>query len=246
MNHLNEKEICTAHIGKIPNKATASYTAVSDPNGSLILGLEDMQIYKEMTPYFFTKRLEEIQKWPFWLVDANLPVDSLSYLAQNKKENTKLFASMVSPAKARSFEKILPHIDALFGNKSEISTLFNQQFETTNEVITAAQDLHEKGVNYIYITLGKDGVAVCHKGQCSVYPPFPTHSIHDNGAGDAFASATIHALTQNQSSYQATMQGLAAASLTLESPHSAIGALSQSKLNQKINMVKLSEKRDKA
>lgn len=234
-DHLSSQNIDISLIQTHEKLTTASYTAVTDPDGSLILGLEDMGICKELSVSLMKEKSFEISQWPNWLLDANIPSETVEFLTNKCPEETGFFASMVSPAKVRNLIPAFKRLTALFANKSEISALYNITINSPLEALEAAQRLKDEGIKNVFITLGKYGVAVCSDNYAQVHDPFPIDARHDNGAGDAFASAVIDGLIQNLPILQSVYHGLASASLTLESKHHSVGKLTRERIQQKIH-----------
>lgn len=233
-DNLVSHDLDVSLIEKHPELTTASYTAVTDPNGSLLLGLEDMRICEELTPSFLKQKCFEIFQWSDLLFDANLPPESAAFLAEKCPDDVNLYTSMVSPGKVHNVRPSLHRLTALFGNKSEISTLYGIQIKTENDALEAAKRLHADGVKYAFITCGQAGVAVCSDEYVNIHSPFPIHARHDNGAGDAFASGVISGLLDGMPVIDALHFGLGAASLTLEFQHHPVGHLSKDKIEARI------------
>ena len=56
---------------------TATYTALLDKAGELVIGLADMAIYDELTVDFLEPLLPRLERIPVWFIDCNLPAESL-------------------------------------------------------------------------------------------------------------------------------------------------------------------------
>ena len=71
--HLGQLGIDTSQVTISAASPTASYTAVLQSDGELVLGLADMQIYDEITPALIEPVLPRLRAYDFWFADANLP-----------------------------------------------------------------------------------------------------------------------------------------------------------------------------
>ena len=57
-------------------------------------------------------------------------------------------------------------------NEDEMAMLLNKKIESIEEVVTAAKELHEKGIEYVVVSLGKEGaLLVCDEGVFHAKPP---------------------------------------------------------------------------
>ena len=59
---------------------TASYTAILESSGELVIGLADMEVYDEITPAVLEPSLERLREHRLWFVDANLPGETIEWL----------------------------------------------------------------------------------------------------------------------------------------------------------------------
>jgi len=77
--------IDTGLIVRVPGESTASYTALIDPAGELVVGLADMAIYDGMDEAFFAPIKPSLAGHAAWFVDANLPTTGLAALLADKQ-----------------------------------------------------------------------------------------------------------------------------------------------------------------
>ncbi|MFO1056144.1 MAG: PfkB family carbohydrate kinase [Dongiaceae bacterium] len=103
--------------------ATASYTAVLDPAGELVIGLADMAIYDGMDAAFFAARAALLRRHRAWFADANLPAAGLARLLAAKPAGAFVAANTVSVAKAPRLAGLLGAVDLLFCNRAEAAAL---------------------------------------------------------------------------------------------------------------------------
>lgn len=70
-------------------------------------------------------------------------------------------------------------------NQEEISAYLGREIESADEVIAAAKDLHEKGIENVMISLGSKGaLLVCKEGVFEAVPP-KVKALSTIGAGDS-------------------------------------------------------------
>lgn len=75
-------------------------------------------------------------------------------------------------------------------------------------------------VSTVYLTQGRAGARVFHRGEVQHIGPCPAHEVDPTGAGDTFAAATLWALAQGEGVVEAGGWGAAAASIMVE--HTAV------------------------
>ena len=224
-------ELCSAGVDlsdvtRLTGLSTASYTAVLDPTGELMVGLADADIYENLGAAHLKALMPSLAAWPFWVADANLPEAGIGALVEGAPNGVALSALAVSPAKALRLVPHLSHFDMLFANRAEASALLRRPVETATEALEAGEVLRALGPEQVFITLGADGVAVAASGMHEVLPALEARVVNVNGAGDAFAAGTLAALCTGAPVAKAVAAGLAAAALTAQSPDACSAQMS--------------------
>ena len=196
------------------DRPTASYTAILDHDGELLIGLADMAIYDDVDRatlgvYGCNQNSDA------WFIDANLSDDCLDALF-SAGSTTTIAASTVSTPKASRLAGYLDRIDILFANRAEAAVLADHDIQSNDDALIAANRLHHKGVGTVFVTLGPRGAAVADSSAQSILPAIPSAARDVVGAGDAFAAGALAALLGSASLEDAMLSGLATASLTVE------------------------------
>ncbi len=192
MDDLNIRKINTTDILRVPDELISMYLSILDENGEMVAAISDMDIMRHLTPEFLKSKIDIINSAEIIVIDANLPQDSIEYLASLKKENQKLIVDTVSVKKADRIKNILDKIDVLKTNKLETESLFNTTFKNKKEVRQAMRELLSKGVKNIYLTLGHEGVlAMNNKKSLKLPLPAVKNVIDVTGAGDIFTAALV-------------------------------------------------------
>lgn len=83
-------ELCSAGVDlsdvtRLTGLSTASYTAVLDPTGELMVGLADADIYENLGSAHLKALMPSLAAWPFWVVDANLPEAGIGALVGGRR-----------------------------------------------------------------------------------------------------------------------------------------------------------------
>lgn len=170
------------------DRATASYTAILEPDGNLVTALADMAIYDLIAPRrLLTARFrDKVKACEMILCDANLPAPTLETLGLIARKTGKpLVAVAISPAKVIRFSEALPDLAMLFMNKAEARAL-------TGEDEPTIEHLRLLGLRGGTITSGPNPVMLFTPESESSLVPLPLPQLADvTGAGDALASGVL-------------------------------------------------------
>lgn len=208
----------TSWISISASRPTASYTAILDCSGELVVGLADMQVYDEVTPEVLGPALPSLCAAALWFADANLPGETLDWLL-SKAGPIPVAVDAISVAKSRRLAPLLSRIPYLFCNLSQAGSLCGDTFQ---DPVAAARALLERGARCGVVTGGAKGIAVYEAGCVMELPALVANPVRDvTGAGDALVTGTLYGLLRQGSSLHAAARlGLAAAAITVESSHS--------------------------
>lgn len=201
-------------VASAAHAATASYTAIFNGEGELVIGLADMAIFDQIEPESVTASVSALATDGFLFADANLPPPVLQALAGAK--GPRILASVpVSVQKLARLVPILKAIDILFLNLHEARALLGTDDSAENLAYRLAAGPVPRGL----LTLGPEGALAWENGEVTVIPALASRPINVNGAGDALAGATLARLAAGDEFPLAARRAMAAAALTVESPH---------------------------
>jgi pseudouridine kinase len=217
VSHLQSLSIDTSLVTTSP-QPTASYTAILQPNGELVLGLADMAVYDEITPELLAPALPRLLECELWFVDANLTADTLRWIA-GVSAHLALTADAVSVVKSRKLTGILDSISPLFLNLAQAAAILG--VKSFSDAHTAARAMSQHTLSGV-VTAGADGVAAWLDGEVRVIPALPANVRDVTGAGDALIAGTLFGITGGTfpgkpGFFNAVRLGLAAARITIES-----------------------------
>ncbi|MDQ0394946.1 PfkB family carbohydrate kinase [Labrys monachus] len=204
--------IDTQGVVVMTGAATASYTAIFNGAGELVIGLADMAIFDAIAPSAAEAALAAASDDTLLFVDANLPAATLEAVARAKR-GRMLAAVPVSRQKLARFAAILPDLDILFLNRYEAATLLGRE---GGEPATLAQGLAAGPVKKGLLTLGPDGALAWEEDRVTQIPALPSRPVNVNGAGDALAAGTLARLAAGDDFIAAASRAMAAAALTVE------------------------------
>ena len=220
------------HALQIPGANTSTYLYLTDPDGEMALAVSDMEICKEITPAYLASKLPVLQNARVVVADANIPAESLQYLAENC--TAPLFVDPVSTTKAVKLQPILHRIHTLKPNRLEAELLSGVQIRTKEDMVRAADVLLNMGVQRLFISLGADGVLAADKNEKLWLSNIPGTMVNTTGCGDAFTAALVWAFQEDLDLKTSAIAGLAAGSIAMESPETINPAMSADALQSRM------------
>ena len=198
-------------------RPTAGYHAAFDNRGELIIGIADMEVCAELTPAVVGPAATEPAADELWVVDANLPEETLAFLVEQATvTGIPVAALSVSPVKAMRLASLLNDLALLFTNRREAAALLGKDPNLAGSTTALAADLSRTRQTRIVVTAGGEPMIAARGGETRSYVPLKTSIAAVNGAGDSFAAGTIAAMAEGRSLNAAVRFGLAAAALTIE------------------------------
>jgi len=193
------------------DRATASYTAILEPDGNLVTALADMAIYDLIPPRrLLTARFrEKVDACELILCDANLPSPTLETLGMIARRTGKpLVAVAISPAKVVRFINALPDLAMLFMNKAEARALTDKDEPTIDH-------LRAIGLPGGTVTAGPDPVVLFTSQSEFTGTPSQLPKLADvTGAGDALASGVLDGWLRQLPQESWLSRGMALARMT--------------------------------
>ncbi len=206
---------------------TASYTALLDPSGQLVVGLANTAIYDGMDAAFVAPVLPRLLRVPVWFVDANVPEDGLARLLHARRDGVFVVADAVSVAKAPRLGALLARIDLLFSNEAEAAALTGSGLDAP----AMAQRLRAGGAGSVVVTRGAAGAILATAEGTAALPAAPATVRDVTGAGDALVAATLLQRARGVPLAAALRTGLRLAALTAASEHAVRPDLSAALLD---------------
>jgi pseudouridine kinase len=203
-------------VTRVPNLPTASYSAILDKGGGLILAIADMAIYDQWTPAQLAPLLPELTQQGIWVVDTNLPADTLRWLFDHKPASTALVVDGVSNEKTLRIATLLDRIDLLFCNRDQASTLAGRSLSSAADVMRLGHQLAGAGVGAAIATWGKAGLYLLDRRGAHFMPAPRAEAVDVTGAGDSLIATTVTRMSMGDPLETAIRLGQAAAALTVE------------------------------
>ncbi|MFX3635806.1 MAG: PfkB family carbohydrate kinase [Candidatus Pristimantibacillus sp.] len=224
------------------DETTGCYTALLDEAGEMFLAFASMDIYDRFTPELLQERWPRIAPSKLVIADTNLPADCLEHLILRcQQEGIPLFIDPVSSEKAKKLPHQLHGVTAIFPNLEEAYQIANLPASPNlnQDLELISQTILERGVQHVFITLGKQGVHYTGEEGRASLPSIPSKVVEVTGAGDAFVAGVAHGVLNSQSFMDACKLGLVAAHITIQTSRSAASPLTGPLLQQTMKELSL-------
>ena len=229
-----ELGIDIGHACRVPDGTTSTYLYLMDDKGEMALAVSDMEICKKITPAYLSSNMGLLQNAQLVIVDANIPQESLIWLAENC--TAPLFCDPVSTAKAEKLRPILDRIHTLKPNRLEAELLSGMKIESKADMEKAADKLMERGVNRLFISLGGGGVFAAMGKEKLWLPNLPGKMVNTTGCGDAFMAAIGWAYLEGLGLKETALAGLAAGAISMESEETINPAMSATAIKDRMKL----------
>lgn len=213
INDMEKNGIDSRLVVKADHQKTASIDFAINEQGIVASSMINTDIYAALTPKNIKPLLDKISHIKTWIIDTDLKVETLCFIAQNKPKTCSLYAVIADPVKTKRIEPLLPFLSGLFLNQLEALVLMSNDLSNSSP-LDIAEQIQKRGPHLVCLTLGEDGVAVSTHDTRKIYPAIKEQAISNtpfHGAGDAFASGVIDAILHESSMDLAIEKGLSLA-----------------------------------
>ena len=215
--HLAGLGADTSMIRTIEGAGSCIYLSILDENMDMKLAVNDMEIIKEITPEYIRENLTEISRAKAIALDANLDEAALEEITA-MLTGSKLFLDPVSASKAPRTISSIGRFHSIKPNLIETEAITGLTIESQADLTAAADWFIDRGVENVYITLGKEGVYYKNreKDGC-IHPKKDIKLVSATGAGDAFSAMVLTGMAEGLDIEEIARLGMAASELAMES-----------------------------
>ena len=199
-------------VRRVPG-ATGTYTAVLDERGELVAAVSDMAAIDGLE--LDTLHVADAA---LVVVDGNLAHAQVTHaLAAASAAGAPVAFEPVSVAKAARLADLVRDLFLVTPNTDELAALTGRPTADWRDGVT---DLHDRGIEHVWLRHGAEGSWMCSRGLEPVHlPSVPATVVDVTGAGDAMLAAWIAAWLRGAAPVEAAREGHRAAAATIESPH---------------------------
>ncbi len=218
LDHTTAAGVRIEHVTRT-DRPTGTYTAVLDSDGELIVAIADMEATAELGPEQLHSARDIIATAGVLVLDGNINLGALNYALDLAAGVRTIFEPVSVPKAAGLKDAIDARVYAVTPNRDELAALTDLPTRTDRQVRTAAQSLHARGVELVWIRLGERGSMLSTADHIIELAAVATDVEDVTGAGDSMLGAFCHVLLAGGSAKEAARFGHAAAALTIASSH---------------------------
>ena len=147
----------------------------------------------------YLKEMDEVfRQCTYVLLQMEIPMESVCYAIRRAKELGKVVILNPAPAPDSLPEEILPMIDYLTPNETELMKLTNQSGEDMDSIREGACLLCSRGIKNVIVTMGKQGSMLVSGNEAAMFPARKVVSVDTTAAGDCFNGAFVVALSEGK------------------------------------------------
>lgn len=214
---LEQDGINTSGIDHLDNARTGSAYVTVDDNGEnsiVIYGGANQEVTNEHI--LDNHQLISTSDYVIAQLETNLSSIEKSFEIAQKES----VLTILNPAPAPEFlpEQIVQATDILVPNEIELETISGIKIADEEDLLAAAEKIHELGVRVLIVTLGNKGSFYSISGEkTGVVPAFKVNAVDTTAAGDTFIGAFASKLSHDLKNIEEAIKyGNKAASLTVQ------------------------------
>jgi len=214
LEHGRSAGIDMQHVQISESNPTSTYMSILDGRGDMHAAVNDMAVMDELDASALQSHESILRQAELIVADTNLRESAVEWLCQNVGD-TPLFVDTVSTLKAGRVAAHLEAVHTLKSNESEAESLSGIGARTKADRAQLADWFHARGVERLFVTLGKRGVFYSAHDASGIEKPRLTVTRNTGGAGDAFLAGLALAWIEERPLLAAVRFALAAAELTI-------------------------------
>lgn len=180
----------------LSGKNTSNYLSILDEHGDMELAISSMDIYDSMDVEFIKGKGKLIEGSNLCIIDTNIPKEVIEYTVKNFK-GVDFFLDTVSTAKTEKIKDLIGYFHTIKPNRLEVEILTGIKIDEYKDLEKAAEILHHRGVERVFITLGEKGVFYSDGKIMNHIKSPPIKIKNATGAGDAFVAALAYGYMNN-------------------------------------------------
>lgn len=212
--HSPHEKLDFNDVLSVQGQKTATYLYIADQNGDMISAIADMRVFDFISPEYIENKKMLISNAKAIVIDANIPSETMMKLTE--LYDGPIFVDPVSTEKGRKLKPFLKYIHTLKPNKMEAEMLSGVSIVDEKTLKEAANILLMKGVNRVFISLGRDGVYAACENKIIKAPIMPVKLANVTGGGDCFMAGLVYSYL-NDFSFEKTVKfSLAASAMAVE------------------------------
>lgn len=159
----------------------------------------------KLTTQMIDKHVDLIKRADIIIMQLEIPLEVVEYVKTLAQE--KLIILDPAPAQDNLSKQFLEGFTIVKPNETELQTLIGKKLETKEELISGAEELLEKGIQTVIVTLGGDGALLVTKDKTEYFKAQKVTAVDTTAAGDCFTAALALALSKGKAYAEAIQFG---------------------------------------
>lgn len=167
-----------------------------------------------LSPADFDKAMTKLDESDFVLMQLEIPIQTVEYIASKAAERQKKVILNPAPA-AQLSNALLQNLYLITPNETEAELLTGTRVVDEQSALKAATQLHNKGVEVVIITMGSAGAFLFENGHSELIRAPRVDAVDTTAAGDTFNGALVVALSEGKSIRESIVFANKAASISV-------------------------------
>jgi ribokinase len=167
-----------------------------------------------LSPHDFDKAMTEFEDSEFVLMQLEIPIPTVEYIARLAENNQKKVILNPAPAAALS-DELLRNLYLITPNETEAELLTGIKVTDQPSALKAAMTLNNKGVDIVVITMGSAGAFLFKDGKSEIISAPKVEAVDTTAAGDTFNGALVVALSEGKTIQESIAFANKAASISV-------------------------------
>jgi len=167
-----------------------------------------------LSPADFDKAITLLDESEFVLMQLEIPIPTVGYIAQIAAQKHKKVVLNPAPA-AELSDELLRNLYLVTPNETEAELLTGIKVTDEHSALRAASILHEKGVEIVIITMGAAGAFLLAEGKSEIIRAPKVEAVDTTAAGDTFNGSLLVALSEGKTIQESIAFANKAASISV-------------------------------
>jgi ribokinase len=192
--NLTKHGIDTTYVRRVAGKSSGVAPIMVEPSGeNCILIVKGANA--DLSPDDVGRAGEALKTCDLILLQLEVPMETVyAAIAFGKRHGIRTLLNPAPAAPGLDIDKVRD-VSFFVPNETELASLTGLPVETDAEIVAAARQLLDRGVEAIVVTLGGRGALLVTPADVKPIAPAPVTPVDTTGAGDAFVGsfAVFHA-----------------------------------------------------
>ena len=212
--NLKSVGVNTSGIAVMEGETTGQAFITVDSTGAnsiILIGGTNALVGKEL----IDKNRSLIEECDILMMQLEIDPDVVEYAKDMAVSLGKMVILDPAPAKGNLPDSIWKGVDYIKPNETELEILVGRTLQGEDERRAAAEELRDKGVKNVLVSLGGDGLLLVNEEGCRFFPAHKVTAVDTTAAGDCFTASFALALSKGESVEDAIRFGQKASAIAV-------------------------------